>query len=94
VSKHTPGPWWLYANESPIVIRGGQGDDEIHVCTVNAPWSNAQALADARLIAAAPDLLEALKDGLAGLEQFVHDPDTAPRVLSMRAAIAKAEPKG
>lgn len=35
--------------------------------------------------------VEALRDVLGGLELFIHDPDTAPRVIDARAALAKIE---
>lgn len=68
MSKHTPGPWEIdeqdYGDE---LWFGGTG---CGLVTVNG-WSNggrkdqpdewAQLLTDARLIAAAPELLEALK---------------------------------
>lgn len=50
-----------------------------------------QRAADARLIAAAPDLLTALDDLLAYLEGYDHDyPEAAPKFDRARAAIAKA----
>lgn len=58
-SKHTPGPWF-YSQESIdhdwyiVTINGG-----LIVANVNSHW---RQVANARLIAAAPDLLEALKE--------------------------------
>lgn len=57
-SKHTAGPW-LYLDIGEVVR-----DDEVSplIATVNLDGvSPEQAEADGRLIAAAPDLLEALK---------------------------------
>jgi len=60
MSEHTPGPWFIYKDEHEFVI------------LQNRPVKNATAIAivysddkpdeaNARLIAAAPELLEALK---------------------------------
>lgn len=61
-TKHTPGPWEIiHTEKNPGKV------DQIHVgkpdytvCRVMAYGEN--AMANARLIAAAPDLLKALKD--------------------------------
>ena len=53
-------------------------------------------LQNARLIAAAPDLLEALKEALIDLENFKVADDVCeehPIIIQARAAIAKAEGK-
>ena len=79
MSKHTPGPWKRKIKSVLIPI---------------APYEWAEAyggsIANARLIAAAPDLLEALKEIVAaadgkGWEQL------DPSFKKARAAIAKAE---
>lgn len=58
MSKHTPGPWEIASDpdgiSSPRVIAPGLND----VCVICGAASNESAMADARLIAAAPDLLE------------------------------------
>lgn len=94
VGAHTPGPW---------VPKGGANDAN---CIADAAghavatayyrdpsWAkDGETEANARLIAAAPDLLEAL----VVMERYHHenecamDDDTA-ECLMMRAAIAKAE---
>lgn len=96
--KHTPGPWELYIDgtrpgiEAPdaslsIVIFGDKGDDG-GVRGGTKP----EAFANAALIAASPELLQALLDCTAGLEAYtkargLYDD---PRVKAARAAIAKA----
>jgi hypothetical protein len=59
MSKHTPGPWsyWPNSCEYPGVIT--QDETALHIAVPTA-LPNVQA--NARLIAAAPDLLAALKD--------------------------------
>ena len=83
MSKYTPGPWHT-AGEQGVQIRSAK-DQIAKVWTMRGnEWK-----ANARLIAAAPDLLEALKeivdaaDG-AGWEQL------DPSFKKARAAIAKA----
>jgi len=80
MSKHTPGPWNLYPNNaSDWVVRkmfpDGQESHEIARCQ--------SGMDNARLIAAAPDLLEALKE----IEEHTMD---LGAIECARAAIAKA----
>ncbi len=53
---HTPGPW--YANQDCIEIDGPEGPRDVTLAVVLQP-DNADA--DARLIAAAPELLEVVR---------------------------------
>ena len=82
--KHTPGPWEystdnarVYHEESNICVARCAGD------TFDAN-SFAECLANAWLIAAAPELLEALRSLLLA-------PGQPCAELAARAAIAKAE---
>lgn len=81
ITKHTPGPWTVVTSDEDIVI-----EPNIAVM-VNL---NDNLHENARLIAAAPELLEALHDVLVCLEQNEEDPDSAA-VRIVRVAIAKAE---
>jgi hypothetical protein len=62
--KHTPGPWEAYTRDRtsnpPFIMQRGETSGWIaQTCS----WVGAdQADANARLIAAAPDLLEALRE--------------------------------
>jgi hypothetical protein len=80
-SKHTPGPWAI--EEVRRVL--GAGDFG------RAPFRDAELEANARLIAAAPDLLAAL---VALCDSGPHPDDMTPENLAAlkraRAAIAKA----
>lgn len=54
---HTPGPWFI--SEDPYIhVRQGTGEDNRGSCVLARDYCS---LADARLIAAAPDLLAALE---------------------------------
>lgn len=91
MSGHTPGPWRVIpANEAihPWVVGYGEGDS-ICDCAPPGPWiSDDTADANARLIAAAPELLEQLE---AMIERF-HGYQGMD-FLGARAAIAKARGK-
>ena len=93
MSKHTPGPWT--ANKPTR----DNGRAEIHAgCMLVAQAFNwmldaegdEQCWADARLIAAAPELLEALKALDVLFSPCVRDSTQADWIDKARAAIAKA----
>ena len=85
VNKYTPGPWhYVMRNVNELMqtfhgVRAGSFYFDI-------PTSN--DVADARLIAAAPELLEALEDSLTALN--IVYPNGSPVLNAARAAIAKA----
>lgn len=99
MSKHTPGPW---------SVRGGQGDDGYcEYRHIYAPAAASKCVdakiseADARLIAAAPDLLAALQEyarltspeygeGCKRGEHLYPDVDLAVARKAALAAIARA----
>lgn len=84
--KHTPGPW----HSTGRYVGSGHAKMNICECSDNSGcWSNApEAVANARLIAAAPELLEAAMAFIAPFDgiEVVQDSDIA----KARAAIAKA----
>lgn len=62
MSKHTPGPWYMWDTDGLIGVGKNYGDEADLLNAVsqsNRPLSEDRA--NMRLIAAAPDLLEALK---------------------------------
>lgn len=95
-TQHTPGPWEFIPNR--IVAHDGQA---IEICSIKQfdllnDAEQCRIEADARLIAAAPELLEACKTALRdamepvgehGTHYKVHRDDVA----AIRAAIAKAQ---
>lgn len=109
-AAHTPGPWWacfgddqpvayypgivMYVSSDPhiTVVTGAEGDKSGHVCDRDE-WE-----ANARLIAAAPDLLEALSEARKMAWAFIRlgvdlpefNPDEHCLIRKIDAAIAKA----
>lgn len=88
-TKHTPGPWYFgipSGTGNPFVQRGRSGGFTVVAFDVES------AIADARLIAAAPELLEALKSAREELEQIAMAEIGEPyNNLQINAAITKAE---
>lgn len=92
--QHTPGPWRV-ANTNAGLFVGGAPGKYGYLAQVRHVRTNQDPMADARLIAAAPDLLAALENArnvLAGLaigDLKSISPDSAA-LKQARAAIAKA----
>lgn len=94
--SHTPGPWNVYAERN-----GSVRVDSAEVVVANANGGSPECLANARLIAAAPELLKALKeyadpddcdaDGAPDADNSRHG-ETC-RWCRAQSAIAKAEGK-
>ncbi len=84
-SKHTPGPWTIkpYKSWDKRILL-----PEPSIYVDNDDVDQDEASANARLIAAAPDLLAALEDAFVFIGTSPHDPAL---LLRTRAAIAKAK---
>ena len=101
-AKHTPGLWVTDEADHDVPYQDIKIKASKHrtVCTVwidDSPVRefNAEQKANARLIAAAPELLEALKDLIAGYENTKHTglmdmQVCGSDIIKARAAIAKA----
>lgn len=97
---HTPGPWLiakaqLSSSEIDIIWDRGDGRDDLIACVqkiIGAPQG--RTLSNARLIAAAPDLLAAVKSLLMVLADDVRRHDHDPNVAAARMAVDKAEGRG
>lgn len=64
MNKHTPGPWFV-DHESPFLVRAGDDIDGRHIAHIGPANYTPRFDVDepnAKLIAAAPDLLEALEE--------------------------------
>ncbi len=90
--KYTPGPWSQYD------YRVFSDDSDVRKFRLiaytahNNKERTPEALANARLIAAAPDLVEAL-EGILELVQvtdYSHSPEMTQRYMKARAALARA----
>lgn len=102
MNKHTPGPWQIYAR-AHLTVKGATG---FVVASCGGYLNNqrddldVELSANAKLIAAAPDLLEALVEVTASLAwnahgecRAIHEGPIMPSsgaVEMARAAIAKA----
>jgi hypothetical protein len=95
MSKHTPGPWHIDGSKQEgLTVRAGQS-----AVAVIPGYGVGQRMEDARLIAAAPDILQALKDATDAIEHwgayasdyFQQKWDLHNDINAARAAIAKAE---
>lgn len=104
--KHTPGPWHFHKKESEAAFRiDAKGDEWQELATVYQvpPYTHLmeQGEANARLIAAAPEMLDALKLARAHVQWRVScefnagAPPTGTKahaaLVALDAAIAKAE---
>ena len=92
MNKHTPGPWHVQGDHGKLWIETSGNDDtiaEVHRrAAKGSVYSCKEASANAKLIAAAPDLLEALEDSLTALN--IVYPNGSPVLNAAYAAIAKA----
>ena len=101
MSKHTPGPWKVYANEIAVGVRPVASEpSDVALCSdMDTSRPDEETMANARLIAAAPDLLVLLEEckqaclfddddgGIGVSEDAVIPADLFNRIC---AAIAKA----
>jgi hypothetical protein len=90
--KHTSGPWMVSdipTRDRRISVANNGGAPDIAVVLSRISRTDAETAANARLIAAAPDLLSALN---AMLTQFGMDEDewSKPTFDQARRAVAKA----
>lgn len=106
MTKHTPGPWLAKCQDNSSFIYEKESYDKGNADKLLAlvySYSNSsigpdrkERNANARLIAAAPELLEALKHAKASMENWCNEQGTLPAfrdvILSpVIKAIAKAE---
>lgn len=91
-AKHTPGPWQAcdvgdysdYDGRCRVIL----GND-LRIAVVLGDHD--ESAANARLIAAAPDLLEELEDMVSLVEYLMNDSYDNKETAEARAAIAKAK---
>ena len=101
MNKHTPGPWFAVADKGQTIIRTSRSSaafSPLAIVKGDKRDTIKDQEANARLIAAAPDLLEAAQLALQIAESWIHDQldgtssiDGALLHLDpVRAAIARA----
>jgi len=88
-TKHTPGPWHIGMKPGPIIY--GPSGEQV-ACLLPAMLDNQENKANARLIAAAPALLEALQVAVLRVElaNKEGDPILSAWLSEARQAIAQA----
>jgi len=92
--KHTPAPWIADNGDSELwgIFQKQDCNGIAYLCEPNGELLREnEAEANAHLIAAAPELLEACKQALRTLEARGVDIYSDPRYLLVKQAIAKAE---
>ena len=96
MSQHTPGPWRAARIRSPGRAAAayyiyGAGKDQRSPCVAHVKNSTIQPLhANARLIAAAPDLLAAAKSAARLLWEIASEVEDGVRTLNEDSAEGKA----
>ena len=96
MNKFSIAPWKsAFAFDRTYIrnIKDAQGEIIAQVCDLDGSVPNEylyEAIANARLMAAAPDLLAALRDLLDEADLNEVDEYTAPKIEAARAAIARA----
>lgn len=102
MSKHTPGPWFVretgdhYSKRNDIYVIGNPdgslGGDRKLALMIDT-WAEEQTIHNARLIAAAPELLEACESAINNYSAYLfdstgkHEDDT---LRLLKAAVIKA----
>ena len=92
MSGYTPGPWFTDPNDATKVLKQFRSPKVRNetIAVTNRTWmTESEKIGNGRLIAAAPQLLEALKEAVGLIEMAV--PFEGSTVRKARAAIAKAE---
>lgn len=93
---HTPGPWHIGTGKATQIIYGTDGYAVANAVTYHGRDTESDMVENARLIAAAPELLAALErlsERCAALDQSAtHDGiENCNAMVAARAAIAKAK---
>jgi len=97
-TKYTPGPWVIFDNDAEHKgIDNAEGDLSIILFGVNDNCgvqgrTKEEAEANARLIACAPELLEALEAAMAYINNCPCDPDIYPEQLKAWDKLSTIQP--
>jgi hypothetical protein len=92
-AQHTPGPWFAVGYQVEI-----ESETVADICTTNAHLfgqgglhNDARAMANARLIAAAPDMLKMLEVARDSLEVSNYEGEEDDVLAAIAAVIARAK---
>lgn len=96
--EHTPGPWtWEWEDKDIFALYGPKGGEDFvlwvricETCAERKTRCTAPSEANARLIASAPDMLEALQEIVANAERHPSAPLREAASPAALRAIAKA----
>jgi len=83
--KHTQGEWWKYQSDSNISILASKDKKDTHIAQIDN--NTKEDIANAKLIASAPELLRAL-DYL--LRNFDSEKNCAQAIIRANEAIKQA----
>ena len=89
-AKHTPQPWTLInSDDGGYIILSGEKD----IAKAESSEQSEEEAANARLIAASPDLLSAAEEAVSWLGEYEDAADSgmAGLIKELKAAIRKAE---
>ena len=96
-TKHTTGPWITFRCEDGMEVLTKDAESICVVKHYGDPYDSKREEANARLIAAAPELLALMQDVLPILESMDHQREEGdepmPLIDQVRATIAKATGK-
>ena len=93
---HTPGPWLMEGNKIGVLV-GPKNSPTYYapICTLDDGWETITGDANARLIAAAPEMLSALSVAYEQLAAWIDnecwDGDDDAALATIFAALAKAK---
>jgi hypothetical protein len=97
-SKATPGPWHLGVKQAEAIVYDSTGWAVANATVYHGESDREECRTNAHLIAAAPELRDALAQLLFNVELLVEDgtlqasdTDTHPSVIAARAILAKLE---
>ena len=89
--QHTPGPWFVDINGEGAIT----APDGMLIARMQNAYRDDLRESNARLIAACPEMLDALEELVGAVERFIHPQPDKPgsawaKLVRARAAIAKA----
>ena len=88
MSKYTPGPWKLNRKNGLSVLADVP---DWPTGTIEKLVAETVRRSDARLVAAAPEMYEAIRDFLTYYDEYLRDTKIPDECVYLRAAIARAE---